>query len=95
MKKIEEIIQTMVKRDILEEFDVCEHCDIPKSLYHPPTHLFGFADYPDDDGCPGEDTDLCPKNILWDNYQKVAEAILNLDCVKQNKILFSALNMEV
>jgi hypothetical protein len=90
MKKIEEIIQDMVECYILEEWFVCEKCDLPK-----PAPRNQWICMPDDSGCLHEDTSLCPKNILWDNYQKAAEAILNLDCVKQNKILFSALNAEI
>jgi hypothetical protein len=89
MKKIEEIIQNMVECYILEEWFVCEKCDLPKPRHN------RWIGMPDDDGCPMEDDDLCPKNILWDNSEKVAEAILNLDCVKQNKILLSALNDEI
>jgi hypothetical protein len=93
MKKIEEIIQSMVEREILEEFFLCEKCDlIPPSDY---SNRWRYPDMPNDDGCPYENSNLCPKNVLWDNYQKVAEAILNLDCVKNNKILFSALNEEI
>jgi hypothetical protein len=86
MKKIEDIIQTMIERDIFEEFDVCEECNVPDPKR---------PRFTEDEGCPCEETDACPKEIMWDNYQKVAEAILNLDCVKNNKILFSALNKEI
>jgi hypothetical protein len=89
MKKIEEIIRNMVECYIQEEWFVCEHCNLPKPWYNK------RIDMPDDSGCIHEDTSLCPKNILWNNSEKVAEAILNMDCVKQNETLFSALNEEI
>jgi hypothetical protein len=87
MKKIEEIIQIMVEQYIRGEDFICQNCDIGKPCYSISTGM--------SDSCLYEDDDICPLNILWDNYQKVAEAILNLDCVKNNKILFSALNEEI
>jgi hypothetical protein len=93
MKKIEEIIRIMVDYEILEESFICEECGlISPSNY---SDRWRYPDMPDDDGCPYEDSNLCPKNVLRDNSEKVAEAILNLDCVKGNEILFSALNKEI
>jgi hypothetical protein len=88
VKKIESMIQDMVELDILEEWFICENCDVVKPILSSDMYTL-------EDSCPMEDDDLCPKNVLWNNSKEVAEAILNLDCVKNNKILFSALNEEI
>jgi hypothetical protein len=88
MKRIEEVIRGMVERDILEEWFICENCDVVKPLLSSDMYTL-------EDSCPMEDDDLCPKKVLWNNSKEVAEAILNLDCVKQNKILFTALDKEI
>jgi hypothetical protein len=87
MKRIERIIQNMIEDHILGEDFICEDCDVGKPCVDISTGV--------NDSCLYEEDSICPMNILWDNSEKAAEAILNLDCVKQNKILFSALNEEI
>jgi hypothetical protein len=88
MKKIESIIQRMMESYIFEDMIVCENCDLCVPVKN--DIFYGYGD-----DCFMADTFSCPQNILWGNSQKIAEAILNLDCVKQSKVLFSALNKEV
>jgi hypothetical protein len=87
MKKIEEMICNMIEDHIFGEDFICERCEVGKPYFD---MLTGVSD-----SCLYEDDSICPMNILLDNSGKIAEAILNLDCVKQNKILFSALNEEI
>jgi hypothetical protein len=74
----------MVENYILEDFDVCQDCDIVD-----PSRLYNRGE---DDGCPMEEDERCPKEVLWFKRAEVADAIMNLECVKANPILEAYLN---
>jgi hypothetical protein len=89
MKRIEQYVQYMVDCYILEDFEICGECDV---VNH---EAFANRYYSEEDGCPMEEDPRCPKEILWFNSKQVADAIMNLECVKSSPVLSKYLNEEL